>query len=37
MAREVCRVNADDEWVDLPQVRCYARALVDVVEGFCGG
>ncbi|HJR37476.1 MAG TPA: M20/M25/M40 family metallo-hydrolase [Nocardioidaceae bacterium] len=30
-------LHADDEWVDLAQVRCYARALVDVVEGFCGG
>jgi acetylornithine deacetylase len=30
-------LHADDEWVDLAQVRVYADALVDVVEGFCGG
>jgi acetylornithine deacetylase len=30
-------LHADDEWVDLGQVRAYARALVDVVAGFCGG
>jgi acetylornithine deacetylase len=30
-------LHADDEWVDLGQVRAYARALLDVMAGFCGG
>lgn len=30
-------LHADDEWVDLRQVRAYAGALADVVEGFCRG
>jgi acetylornithine deacetylase len=30
-------LHADDEWVDLAQVRAYTCALVDVVTGFCGG
>lgn len=28
-------MHADDEWVDLTQVRAYARALLDVLTGFC--
>ncbi|HET6626596.1 MAG TPA: M20/M25/M40 family metallo-hydrolase [Nocardioidaceae bacterium] len=30
-------LHADDEWVELAQVRSYAGALVDVVQDFCGG
>ena len=30
-------LHADHEWVDLAQVRAYTGALVDVVQGFCGG
>lgn len=30
-------LHADHEWVDLAQVRTYTEALVDVVQGFCGG
>lgn len=28
-------MHADDEWVDLAQVRTYARALLDVLTSFC--
>jgi acetylornithine deacetylase len=30
-------LHAADEWVDLAQVRAYARALRDAVAAFCGG
>jgi acetylornithine deacetylase/succinyl-diaminopimelate desuccinylase-like protein len=30
-------LHAADEWVDLAQVRTYARALRDAVAAFCGG
>lgn len=29
-------MHADDEWVDLAQLRAYARALLEVVHSFCG-
>ncbi len=29
-------MHAEDEWVDLAQVRAYAGALVDTIRAFCG-
>jgi acetylornithine deacetylase len=29
-------MHAEDEWVDLAQVRAYADALVDTIRAFCG-